>query len=94
MSCDPCAQVETLDFDSPLAKILDFLKRYSSAWAIGPLTLKGPSQGEAEELLLAISSHNGNLATPNIREQIEAAPELASDINKWDALNGSLRPSD
>ena len=49
---------------------------------MGPFTMKGPSQKEAEELLNTITSHNGNLATPNIREQIDAAPELASDINK------------
>ena len=83
-----CLQAE-LDIDSPLAKILDFLKRYSHSWAIGPvagalLTVKGPSPKEAEQLLNAINAHNGNLATPNIKEQIDAAPELASDINKCD----------
>lgn len=72
---------QELDMHSPLAKVLDFLKRYSKGIQIGSF-VHGPSKQEASELISLVIRSSHNLALPDIQNQLEQSPELASDITR------------
>ena len=77
--CPP--QIE-IDMESPLAKMIAFLKKYrQNGFEIGPYVInRSSTKAEATALLNLIISKSDNLAAPDLSQQFEEAPELATDI--------------
>ena len=86
---------DDLDIDTPLAKMIKFLKSYSTGVRVGYFS--GPSKREAASLLQLIIRSGGNLTTPDIQHQIEEAPDVATDMARCVKLRpmikGSLCPN-
>lgn len=75
----------TLDIDSPLSKMLDFLKLYSEGVQLGPFhVIRGLSKQKASDLQALIIRNSHNLAAPDIQQQLQQSPGLASDITRWE----------
>ena len=68
-----------LDMESPIAKMIAFLKKYNAAPQIGKF-VKGPSKSEAEMLLALIIRRSDALAAPDINQQLKDSPQLDNDM--------------
>jgi hypothetical protein len=66
-----------IDIESPLAKLLDFLRRYKDA-----ALLRAPGRHEAATLYDLICHHNGSLAAPDLKQQLKGSPHLADHFMK------------
>mmetsp|Transcript_7379 Transcript_7379/g.20836 ORF Transcript_7379/g.20836 Transcript_7379/m.20836 type:complete len:1000 (-) Transcript_7379:364-3363(-) len=70
---------DDLDLESPLAKIIDFLRQYQSSrhlWS-------RPSRRDARKLLVSVIANSGNLTAPDIAHQLREHPDTASDMLRF-----------